>query len=49
MTEPRRRPGGPANLLVHDAAREVDLLARHEPPRAVIRAGELVAGGAGPG
>jgi cytosine deaminase len=49
MTDHRLRPGGPANLLVHDAAREVDLLARHEPPRAVIRAGELVAGGAGPG
>jgi cytosine deaminase len=40
----RLRAGGPADLLVHGAAREVDLLARHEPPRAVIRAGRVVAG-----
>jgi cytosine deaminase len=40
----RLRAGGAANLLVHDAAREVDLLARHEPPRAVIRAGRVIAG-----
>jgi cytosine deaminase len=33
------REGGPADLLVHDATRTVDLLARHEPPRAVIRGG----------
>ena len=38
------RPGGPADLLVHDAARTVDLLARHAPPRVVVRAGEVVAG-----
>jgi cytosine deaminase len=36
------RPGGPADLLVHDATRTVDLLARHAPPRAVVRAGEVV-------
>jgi cytosine deaminase len=47
VTGGRLRDGGPADLLVHDAAREVDLLARHEPPRAVIRAGRVVAG-AGP-
>jgi cytosine deaminase len=41
----RLRAGGPADLLVHAAAREVDLLARHEPPRAVIRAGRAVTGG----
>jgi cytosine/creatinine deaminase len=33
------RVGGPADLLVHDATRTVDLLAHHAPPRAVIRAG----------
>jgi cytosine deaminase len=38
------RVGGPADLLVHDASRTVDLLARHEPPRAVIRGGRVVAG-----
>jgi cytosine deaminase len=38
------RAGGPADLLVHGASRTVDLLARHEPPRAVIRAGRVVAG-----
>jgi cytosine deaminase len=36
------REGGPADLLVHDAARTVDLLARHELPRVVIRAGQIV-------
>lgn len=37
------RAGGPADLLVHDAARTVDLLARHAPPRVVVRAGRVVA------
>jgi cytosine/creatinine deaminase len=41
------RPGGPADLLVHDAARTVDLLARHAPPRVVVRAGEVVPVGQG--
>jgi cytosine deaminase len=36
------RPGGPADLLVHDATRTVDLLARHAPPRTVIRAGDVL-------
>jgi cytosine deaminase len=36
------RLGGPADLLVHDATRTVDLLARHAPPRTVIRAGEVL-------
>ena len=36
------RPGGPADLLVHDATRTVDLLARHAPPRVVIRAGNVL-------
>ncbi|MGY1603672.1 amidohydrolase family protein [Geodermatophilus sp. SYSU D00815] len=36
------RAGGPADLLVHDAARTVDLLARHDPPRAVVRSGEVL-------
>jgi cytosine/creatinine deaminase len=31
------RVGGPADLLVHDATRTVDLLARHAPPRVVVR------------
>ncbi|MGY1616372.1 amidohydrolase family protein [Geodermatophilus sp. SYSU D00691] len=35
------RAGGPADLLVHDATRTVDLLARHEAPRVVIRAGAV--------
>lgn len=35
------RVGGPADLLVHDATRTVDLLARHAPPRMVIRAGQV--------
>ncbi|RBY75496.1 cytosine deaminase [Geodermatophilus sp. TF02-6] len=39
------RVGGPADLLVHEAARTVDLLARHAPPRAVVRAGRVLAGG----
>ena len=38
------RVGGPADLLVHDAERTVDLLARHAPPRAVVRGGRIVAG-----
>ncbi|WP_448623644.1 amidohydrolase family protein [Geodermatophilus sp. URMC 64] len=38
----RLRVGGPADLLVHDATRTVDLLARHEPPRVVVRAGEVI-------
>src|SRR3954452_6804150 len=37
------RPGGPADLLVHDAARTVDLLARHAPPRVVVRGGAVLA------
>jgi cytosine/creatinine deaminase len=37
------RRGGPADLLVHDAERTVDLLARHAPPRVVVRAGRVVA------
>ena len=40
----RLHAGGPADLLLHGAVREVDLLARHEPPRAVIKAGRVVAG-----
>ncbi|HLM04288.1 MAG TPA: amidohydrolase family protein [Blastococcus sp.] len=36
------REGGPADLLVHDAARTVDLLARHAPPQVVVRAGEVL-------
>jgi cytosine deaminase len=36
------RDGGPADLLVHDATRTVDLLARHDPPRVVIRAGHVL-------
>lgn len=38
------RVGGPADLLVHGAERTVDLLARHAPPRAVIRAGRVLTG-----
>jgi cytosine deaminase len=37
------RVGGPADLLVHEAMRTVDLLARHAPPRVVIRAGQVLA------
>ena len=37
------RVGGPADLLVHDATRAVDLLTHHAPPRVVIRAGRVVA------
>jgi cytosine deaminase len=37
------RRGGRADLLVHGSSRTVDLLARHAPPRAVIRAGRVVA------
>jgi cytosine deaminase len=39
------RVGGRADLLVHEAQRTVDLLARHAPPRAVVRAGRVVAAG----
>jgi cytosine deaminase len=39
------RVGSRADLLVHEAWRTVDLLARHAPPRAVVRAGRVVAGG----
>ncbi|MGY1642980.1 amidohydrolase family protein [Geodermatophilus sp. SYSU D00703] len=38
------RVGGPADLLVHEADRTVDLLARHAPPRAVVRAGTVLTG-----
>jgi cytosine deaminase len=41
------RVGGPADLLVHDAGRTVDLLARHAAPRAVVRGGRVVAGASG--
>jgi cytosine deaminase len=37
------RVGGPADLLVHEATRTVDLLAHHAPPRVVIRAGRVLA------
>jgi cytosine deaminase len=37
------REGGPADLLVHDATRTVDLLARHQAPRVVIRGGRVLA------
>ena len=36
------RVGGPADLLVHDATRTVDLLAHHALPRVVIRAGQVL-------
>jgi cytosine/creatinine deaminase len=36
------REGGPADLLVHDATRTVDLLARHAAPRLVVRRGRVV-------
>jgi cytosine/creatinine deaminase len=36
------RAGGPADLLVHEATRTVDLLAQHAPPRVVIRAGQVL-------
>jgi cytosine deaminase len=36
------REGGPADLLVHDATRTVDLLARHAPPRVVVRGGRVL-------
>jgi cytosine deaminase len=36
------REGGPADLLVHDATRTVDLLARHAAPRAVVRGGRVI-------
>jgi cytosine deaminase len=36
------REAGPADLLVHDATRTVDLLARHAPPRVVVRHGRVL-------
>ena len=36
------RAGGPADLLVHDATRTVDLLAHHASPRVVIRSGRVL-------
>ena len=36
------REGGPADLLVHEATRTVDLLARHAPPRTVVRHGRVL-------
>jgi cytosine deaminase len=36
------RVGGPADLLVHDATRTVDLLARHAAPRVVVRGGRVL-------
>ena len=36
------RVGGPADLLVHDAARTVDLLAHHAAPRVVVRGGVVL-------
>jgi cytosine/creatinine deaminase len=38
----RLRVGGPADLLVHDGTRTLDLLARHEPPRVVVRGGRVL-------
>jgi cytosine deaminase len=42
LADPSLRVGGPADLLVHDATRTVDLLARHAPPRVVVRRGAVV-------
>jgi cytosine deaminase len=42
LTDYGLRVGGPAALLVHDATRTVDLLARHAPPRTVVRAGRVL-------
>ena len=42
LTDYGLRVGGPADLLVHDATRTVDLLAHHAPPRAVIRHGRVL-------
>jgi cytosine deaminase len=36
------RVGGPADILVHDSTRTVDLLARHGAPRVVVRAGRAL-------
>jgi cytosine/creatinine deaminase len=36
------REGGRADLLVHDATRTVDLLARHASPRVVVRGGRVL-------
>jgi cytosine deaminase len=43
LTDHGLRVGGPGDLLVHDATRTVDLLARHAAPRAVVRGGRVVA------
>jgi cytosine deaminase len=37
------RVDGPADFLLHDATRTVDLLARHAAPRRVVRAGRVIA------
>jgi cytosine deaminase len=42
LTDYGLHEGGPADLLVHDAERTVDLLARHAPPRVVVRRGSVV-------
>jgi cytosine/creatinine deaminase len=42
LTDYGLRDGGTADLLVHDAERTVDLLARHAPPRVVVRAGRVI-------
>jgi cytosine/creatinine deaminase len=42
LTDYGLQDGGPADLLVHDAERTVDLLARHAPPRVVVRAGRVI-------
>jgi cytosine deaminase len=44
LTDYGLRVGGPADLLVHDATRTVDLLSRHAAPRTVIRAGRALTG-----
>ncbi|KQS65038.1 cytosine deaminase [Modestobacter sp. Leaf380] len=44
LTDHGLRVGGPADLLVHDAERTVDLLARHAAPRVVVRAGRVLRG-----
>jgi cytosine deaminase len=44
LTHVGLRRGARADLLVHAAPRTVDLLARHEPPRAVVRGGRVLAG-----
>jgi len=42
LTDYGLRVGGPADLLVHDATRTVDLLAHHAPPRVVVRRGQVL-------